>query len=168
MNRARSGSFDGGRRGSSSSLRPLRSRSLDRGKGHRYGSIIERRASLDECDEAEREPLVLDDGTSLELRPAAAFTSPCKLFLKDKELLQDEIAGMTNLAVPTIITSFLEMLPGIVTIILVGRAEYDSDVGDDIEGEMTTSMKQLHLDAAALAVMIMNVVALSPAFGKCK
>jgi Na+-driven multidrug efflux pump len=75
---------------------------------------------------------------------------------------------MTNLAVPTIITSFLEMLPGIVTIILVGRAEYDSDVGDDIEGEMTTSMKQLHLDAAALAVMIMNVVALSPAFGKCK
>jgi hypothetical protein len=168
MNRARSGSFDGGRRGSSSGLHPPRSRSLDRGRGHRYGSILERRASFEECDDAEREPLVLDDSTSWKLRPAAAFTAPCNLFMKDKELLKNEMAGMTNLAVPTIITSFLEMLPGIVTIILVGRAEYDSDVGDVVDEEITTYMKQLHLDAAALAVMIMNVVALSPAFGKCK
>jgi hypothetical protein len=124
---------------------------------------------MDEDDDAEREPLFLDDSTPSKLRTDAMCAAPCNLFLKDRELLQDEISGMANLTIPVIITSFLEMLPGIVTIILVGRAEYDDDGGDDVDGEInTTSMKQLHLDAAALAVMIMNVVALSPAFGKCK
>jgi hypothetical protein len=52
------------------------------------------------------------------------------------------------------------MLPGIVTIILVGRAELGSDIGPE---EQVAS--KLHIDAAALAVMFMNVVALSPGFG---
>jgi hypothetical protein len=128
---------------------------------------------MDEVDgAAEWKPLlVLDDedgASSWKIRTAETLASPCNLFLKDKELLRDEIAGMANLTIPVTITSFLDMLPGIVTIILVGRSRYDTDDGDgDLEGEMTTaSMKQLHLDAAALAVMIMNVVALSPAFGK--
>jgi hypothetical protein len=128
---------------------------------------------MDEVDgAAEWKPLlVLDDedgASSWKIRTAATLAAPCNLFLQDKELLRDEIAGMANLTIPVTITSFLDMLPGIVTIILVGRARYDTDDGDgDLEGEMTTaSMKQLHLDAAALAVMIMNVVALSPAFGK--
>jgi len=62
------------------------------------------------------------------------------------------------------------MLPGIVTIILVGRVEEDyygesegsGGVGDD---DMEMSMQKLHLDAAALAVMYVSVVALSPAIG---
>ncbi len=132
---------------------------------------------MNEGDDAERRPFVLendddddnnddDDCVFWKIRSAATFAAPCNLFLRDKELLRDEIAGMANLTIPVTITSFLDMLPGIVTIILVGR--YDNDGGGDLEGVMTASMKQLHLDAAALAVMIMNVVALSPAFGKPK
>ena len=207
MNRARSGSFDStgrGRRASSSSHHnnnqfltqhhPLRSRSLDRGKqgGRRrvqsgavedgYGSIIEARRSesLDEDDDVERVPLIIDDDDyddddDEKIPSSRTTTTSCK---KDEGLLQDEIAGMANLTIPVIITSFLEMSPGIVTIILVGRATYDGshhgvDMGGGLDGggvggekaEEAASLKQLHLDAAALAVMILNVVALSPAFG---
>ena len=84
--------------------------------------------------------------------------------------LQDEIKGMTKLAIPVIITYLLEMFPGIVTIILVGRVQYDNDIDTDIIShghisEYGALQKKLHLDAASLSVMFINVVALSPAFG---
>jgi Na+-driven multidrug efflux pump len=77
---------------------------------------------------------------------------------------------MANLSVPVIITSVLEMLPSIVTIVLVGRVEdgHGGPVGE-LGGEgTTTSMQQLHLDAAALAVMLINVVCFAPVAGECK
>lgn len=85
----------------------------------------------------------------------------------ERELVRDEISGMARLAAPVILTYLLETLPGIVTIVLVGRVQSfveELENGDD-DGA-SSSMQKLHLDAAALAVMFTNVVALSPAFGK--
>jgi hypothetical protein len=121
---------------------------------HRYGSIY----ANENGNDAKRNPLVPDD------------TAPCIApFLKDQELLWDEIEGMAKLSVPVIITSVLEMLPSIVTIVLVGRVENEDESGHvgDVDGEgITTSMQQLHLDAAALAVMLVNVVCFAPANGE--
>ena len=63
-----------------------------------------------------------------------------------------------------IFTYLLDMTPDIFTIILVGRVAYD----DEVEGGETSNLQKLHLDAAALAIMFINVVALSPGLGKCK
>ncbi|KAL7524025.1 hypothetical protein ACHAXR_000410, partial [Thalassiosira sp. AJA248-18] len=132
------------------------------GNGHHYGSIAETNLYLNGgANNTERKPLVLDNNNDGEACPNATPPQNNPIFLEDAELLQDEIAGMTKLAIPVIMTYMLEMLPGIVTIILVGRVEYDDD--NDEEG-LTTSMQKLHLDAASLAVMFTNVVALSPAF----
>ncbi len=173
--RSRSGSFDRGKghHGFPTTNR-RRSRSLGRGShsssfevdnDHSYGSISDRRIlGLKEGDDAERKPL-LPDGDASYTTPTAL--SPAKLstlFLKDKELLQDEIKGMTNLGVPIIFAYLLDMIPDIFTIIIVGRVVYD----DEVEGGETSNLQKLHLDAAALAVMFINVVALSPGLGKCK
>lgn len=69
---------------------------------------------------------------------------------------------MIKLAIPVTLTYILEMLPGIITIVLVGRAGLDSINATEEE----TSLQKLQIDAAALAVMFMNVVALSPGFGR--
>jgi hypothetical protein len=133
------------------------------GSDHRYGTIY-----------AERKPPVPEgDGVARTASATAVpISAPCSpTFLKDEELLRDEIAGMANLSVPVIITSVLEMLPSIVTIILVGRVEDDRGTGlvGEVGAEgMTTSMQQLHLDAAALAVMLINVVCFAPVAGECK
>ena len=92
---------------------------------------------------------------------------------KEKELLRNEMTAMVVLAAPIIITCLLGMLPGIVTIILVGRIDYgDAYIGEFIDndsvGEGVVSEQKLHMDAAALAVMFFNVVALSPGFGECE
>lgn len=95
----------------------------------------------------------------------------------DIALLREEIAGMANLAGPVVLTYFLEMLPSIVTLILVGRNElsiyppiHDADaIYSNTEGEEYDNdddARKLRLDAASLAVMFMNVVALSPAYGE--
>lgn len=75
--------------------------------------------------------------------------------LNRRALFYDEMTSMVKLAVPVTLTYILEMFPGIITILLVGRAEFDEE----------ESSLQVRLDAAALAVMFMNVVALSPGFG---
>lgn len=75
--------------------------------------------------------------------------------LGETELLQDELKSMITLAIPIISTYLLELIPGIVTIILVGRAEHGS-----------ASLTQLYLDAAALANMWVNITALSTGFGE--
>jgi hypothetical protein len=80
--------------------------------------------------------------------------------LNRRALFYDEMTSMIKLSIPVTLTYILEMLPGIVTIILVGRAGLGSDVSPD---EQISS--KLYIDAAALAVMFMNVVALSPGFG---
>lgn len=109
--------------------------------GQYYGSMAVQAGSESDCLKFSEQKHIIDD---------------------DGELLRDEIAGMTKLAVPVIITYFLEMLPSIITIILVGR-EYDGGEEGASGGEL--SMQKLHLDAASLAVMFCNIVAMSPAFG---
>lgn len=73
----------------------------------------------------------------------------------ETELLQDELKSTITLAIPIISTYLLELIPGIVTIILVGRADHGS-----------ASLTQLYLDAAALANMWVNITALSTGFGE--
>ena len=80
--------------------------------------------------------------------------------LNKRTLFYDEMKSMIKLAIPVTITYILEMLPGIITIILVGRVEVSGS-----ESEEAISSQKLQIDAAALAVMFMNVVALSPGFG---
>ena len=75
--------------------------------------------------------------------------------LGETELLQDELKSIVKLAIPIISTYLLELIPGIVTIILVGRADHGG-----------ASLTQLYLDTAALANMWVNITALSTGFGE--
>jgi hypothetical protein len=86
----------------------------------------------------------------------------------DLRLLRDEMAGMANLAAPVVLTNFLEMLPGIITLILVGHTKvaYYNDDGNGTS-EDDDNARKLRVDAASLAVMFTNIVALSPAYGEC-
>ena len=68
--------------------------------------------------------------------------------LLGEAVLKDELFSMITLAIPVIATYLLEIVPGMITIFLVGRM----DNGDD---------NVLHLDAAALGVMFFNIVGLS-------
>ena len=68
-----------------------------------------------------------------------------------RHILWDEVREMVQLAIPVIGTYILEMLPGIVSIILVGH----------VHGEFTKE----YMDAASLAVMFVNLTALSVGFG---
>ena len=110
----------------------------------------------------------------------------CTPFLRNNELLVDEISGMAKLSIPIIIISIIEIFPSIVTLVLVGRVE-DIDNNDDDGGETSAnnynnnnnnnnnnntttnnnlmSMQQLHIDAAALACMLINVIMYSPSAG---
>ncbi|KAL3784693.1 hypothetical protein ACHAW5_002871 [Stephanodiscus triporus] len=67
-------------------------------------------------------------------------------------ILKDELWAMTTLALPVIVTYVLELLPGIITLVLVGRMD---------NGENT----KLYVDAAALAVMLYNIVGLTTGLG---
>ena len=157
-----------------------------------YGSI-----SPESNIVVERKPLVIDAGTEHNDETCNGKTAlsspppPAADVLHESDLLRDEICGMTKLAVPVIITYILEMFPGIVTIMLVGRmcvdyddhndgyGDGDTNLYDNVEGGYggedggegavgSISLQKLHLDAASLAVMFTNVVALSPAYGKCE
>ena len=70
-------------------------------------------------------------------------------------LFRDEARRMTRLAVPVVVTYLFQMMPSVITIILVGRVE-------NVAEEYTT---KLHLDAASLSVLFVNLVFLAPAFG---
>mmetsp|Transcript_15516 Transcript_15516/g.31418 ORF Transcript_15516/g.31418 Transcript_15516/m.31418 type:complete len:612 (-) Transcript_15516:28-1863(-) len=69
---------------------------------------------------------------------------------EDSNLLKDEMKSMIELSIPVCVTYVLEMLPGITTIILVGR--------------MNDSNK-VHMDATALAVMFVNITGMSTGLG---
>ena len=129
---------------------------LEDNNTHYYGSIISENDR--NGDREQHTPLVPVGNDAKD-----ECTTPA--LLKDTELLQDEIKGMTKLAIPVIITYLLEMFPGIVTIILVGRVEYKNEIAYDMSDNNGALQKKLHLDAASLSVMFINVVALSPAFG---
>ena len=64
---------------------------------------------------------------------------------------RDELNGMTNLALPVIGTYILEMLPGLVSIVLVGHIQ--------------DAQTEEFMDATALAVMFMNLTGTSIGFG---
>jgi MATE family multidrug resistance protein len=74
-------------------------------------------------------------------------------------LLKDELLAMISLAIPVIATYLLEVIPSIITIVLVGRMKNGSD-----EDAIDDNYK-LHLDAAALAVMYFNIVGMATGLG---
>jgi len=86
-----------------------------------------------------------------------AATAPSVAALKarvasEAAILGDELRAMISLAVPVIFTYALELVPGIITLVLVGRM----DNGDDAK---------LYVDAAALAVVFYNIVGMSTGLG---
>jgi hypothetical protein len=67
-------------------------------------------------------------------------------------ILKDELWAMTTLALPVMVTYVLELLPGVITLVLVGRMD---------NGENT----KLYVDAAALAVMMYNILGVTTGLG---
>ena len=82
---------------------------------HYYGSII----SDNDRDGVREHTSLISAGNDAKDNECTTRTT----LLKDTELLQPEIKRMTKLPIPVIITYLLEMFPGIVTIILVGRVQ---------------------------------------------
>ena len=107
-----------------------------------YGAILDK---IDEGRSTKHLMSLVENGNHQDISPNNT------LLLKDDELLLDELAGMTKLAIPVIITYLLEMFPGLITIILVGRVQYNNE-----EGEETNDLSKMHLDAASLAVMFIR------------
>ena len=70
--------------------------------------------------------------------------------LEEGAILKDELVAMISLSIPVIATYVLEIIPGMITLFLVGKM----DNGDD-------DKNKLYLDAAALGVMFYNIVGLS-------
>ncbi|KAL7551807.1 hypothetical protein ACHAWF_015000 [Thalassiosira exigua] len=86
--------------------------------------------------------------------------------LKDEgALLWDELLAMIGLAIPVIATYLLEIVPGIVTIVLVGRLGGGGGGGDNDEEDGEEGDSKLYVDAAALAVMYFNIVGMSTGIG---
>jgi len=111
---------------------------IDRETMISYGSVTPQHTDLEE------RPLTMEGEKSKPRRHCSK-----------KKLLKDEAEKMTLLAIPVTFTYLLEMLPGVACVVLVGRVENIHEPGN----------QKVQLDAAALATMMMNVVALSPCFG---
>ena len=71
--------------------------------------------------------------------------------IEEGKILKDELAAMVSLSIPVIATYILEIIPSLITIFLVGRMDSDNS--------------KLYLDAAALGVMLYNIVGLSTGLG---
>lgn len=80
---------------------------------------------------------------------------------KQQSLLFDELRGMTSLALPVVSTYFLEMLPGLVSIVMVGHYHDPHTTGTSDSSSKTKE----YLDATALAVAFMNLAAMSVGVG---
>ena len=93
-------------------------------------------------------------------------------------LLRKEIKAMIQLAIPVILTYVLELIPGIITLVLVGRMDnttisnnYSSSSANTATDEhhdediLSSSSTKLYVDAAALAVMFFNIIGLSTGQG---
>ncbi|EJK44870.1 hypothetical protein THAOC_36556 [Thalassiosira oceanica] len=106
---------------------------IDRETMISYGSVSPQHMDLEE------RPLVMEGKKSKSRRHC-----------NKKKLLKDEAEKMTLLAIPVTFTYLLEMLPGVACVVLVGRVENIHEPGD----------QKVQLDAAALATMMMNVVAM--------
>ena len=96
-----------------------------------------------------------DDDTTEDANQAALRTNghghPQREPATTRWILWDETNQMVSLAVPVIGTYLLEMLPGIVSIVLVGHVESD--------------LTKEYIAAASLAVMYVNLTGLSVGFG---
>lgn len=73
---------------------------------------------------------------------------------EERPLFRDELIAMISLALPVILTYSLEVIPGTITIIFVGRM--DNEDADT----------KLYVDAAALAVMYFNIFGMSTGLGE--
>ena len=83
----------------------------------------------------------------------------------ENRLLRDEARAMVKLALPVASTYLLQMLPGVITMILVGRVNYY--VVDDNRMEVSSSNnRKIFMDAAALATMFVNFVAMYTGIGE--
>jgi MATE family multidrug resistance protein len=114
----------------------------DKNNTHFYGSVaeIEPPHSSD-----------IDEEEALQTQQQQQYHRRLSL-TKDSKLLQDEMKSMIELALPVCLTYLLEMLPGITTIILVGRMKEEDG-------------NKLHIDATALAVMFVNITGMSTGLG---
>ena len=121
-------------------------------------------------------PLPQDAGTSLQRSPSLVHhhhqhhqrqQHPHKhhhhhTIAEEGLLLKDELLAMISLAIPVIATYLLEVIPSIITIVLVGRMTTNNGSTTDDEDDANS---KLHLDAAALAVMYFNIVGMATGLG---
>jgi hypothetical protein len=141
---------------------------------HRYGSIKKSLSSLSgnkydvDANASIDKGVLPSDNNDVPTSTSKRKSAPQSGDDDDLHLLRDEMASMANLAAPVVLTNFLEMLPGIITLILVGHTKvaYYNDDGNGTS-EDDDNARKLRLDAASLAVMFTNIVALSPAYGEC-
>ncbi|ETW02700.1 hypothetical protein, variant 1 [Aphanomyces invadans] len=85
----------------------------------------------------------------------AAITINTTASFSDLNNIQDELRQVVALALPVTATFFLEYAPGIITLLLAGHAVDPNDM-------QTTT---LYLDAAAIAIMYMNVTGVTIGLG---
>ncbi|KAL9179593.1 hypothetical protein ACHAXT_008883 [Thalassiosira profunda] len=129
-------------------------RRFSRAASTRTSLALESLALIPDIDESTRHYGAADDDDAPQdqLQRGPSWRERRKSILDEGALLKDELLGMISLAVPVIATYLLEIVPGIITIMLVGRMD---------NGETT----QVYIDAAALAVMYFNIVCLSTGLG---
>ena len=114
-----------------------------------YGSVAEIEPPHSSASDIDEEEATCSD----RLIQAPQQTEPHHRRLslaEDRNLLKDEMKSMIELSIPVCVTYLLETLPGITTIILVGRMNESS---------------KLHIDATALAIMFLNIAGMSPGIG---
>ncbi|KAL3816433.1 hypothetical protein ACHAXA_000083 [Cyclostephanos tholiformis] len=113
------------------------------------------------------------------LAPTSSAVIKSKVIRREASLLREELRAMVGLAVPVIVTYALELVPSIITLVLVGRIDDgnvgrggvggnngDKTNGDDTDDDDDSSCARgLYIDAAALAVMLYNVVGMSTGLG---
>lgn len=108
--------------------------------------------------ESEETPLIdhslsIDDDEEIcrQSSTKRGYNDTCSDSHREESLIYNELKGMTVLAVPVVSTYLLEFLPGLVSIVLVGHVHHDKT--------------EEYLDAAALAVVFMNLTGLSIGIG---
>jgi MATE family multidrug resistance protein len=124
-----------------------------KGVGRAYGAIVE---DDDDYDENENDGLV----ASLALKAKV---------MHEAHILKDELRAMVGLAFPVIMTYMLELVPSIITLVLVGRMDNNRDdnnnLNDGGDEGIYDDIAKLHIDAAALGVMFYNIIGMSTGLG---
>jgi len=123
-----------------------------------YGSI---RSSSRHLDDIET-PEARHDGTGIKSMQVNQIGDRSEA--KRKQLLLHETKAILKLALPVAASYFLDMLPGIVTIALVGRSS--SDCAGQPSNEVNDEANcKIFIDSTAFAMMLLNFLALYTGIG---